>query len=89
MKENLKTLKSKIESLNKNQQIYILQVLKKNNCTISENNSGCFINLTNVSKEVIEELNQYLEHLKIQEKILLENEKTKELYKKEYFNDVQ
>ena len=76
---DLNCLKEKIELLSKFHQIEILKILKKDDiCTLNENKNGIFINLTNIKKETILELETYLEYVKKQEQQLNDIEKTKE-----------
>ena len=82
----LTTLRDKIEKFEKNQQIQILKILKDNKIPINENKNGVFINLTSVKEESIIELENYIEHINNQEKILLQNEKLKNNYKETFFN---
>tara|TARA_B100000424_G_scaffold271494_1_gene274473 strand:- start:6737 stop:7036 length:300 start_codon:yes stop_codon:yes gene_type:complete len=77
---SLNILKEKIECLSKFHQIEILKILnQEKDCTINENKNGIFINLTHLSKDIIQKLIDYLEYVHKQEKQLIdiENEKTK------------
>ena len=72
---NLTILKEKIETLSQFQQIEILIILKNDEtCTLNENTNGVFINLTNVSNEVVSKLTNYLDYVKEQESQLNEVE---------------
>ena len=70
-------IKSKIESLFKEQQLKILQILLQNNETVSENRNGSFINLNKIKKKTIMEIEEYLEYIKTQEQNLNKTEITK------------
>lgn len=83
----LNNIKDIIESFEKEQQIQVLQILKVKNININENKNGVFINLTNLDHDVIKELENFIEHLKTQENILLKNEKLKNNYIETYFKD--
>ena len=63
----LENLKSKIETLSKEHHITILKILKKSMDNLNENKNGVFINLTEVSPNVLEELKSYCLYVKSQE----------------------
>jgi len=83
----LNNIKEIIESFEKEQQIQILRILKVKNININENKNGVFINLTNLDESVISEIENFIEHLKTQENILLTNEKLKNNYIETYFKE--
>jgi hypothetical protein len=83
--ENLETMKKYIESMNKFHQIEVLKILSKNLCKINENKSGCYINLSFLSKEVVDEINGYISYTKRQEDSLNRTEQQKEDFKNAYF----
>jgi hypothetical protein len=73
-------LKDRIESMDKYHQIEILRILNKfSEIKKNENNNGTFINLTELSLEVIKELEKYTDYVDEQQKLLkkIENEKDK------------
>lgn len=79
-KENILKLKDSIENLTLFHQIEILKILKKyDHVILNENKNGVFINLTQIGSEIIEELENYLIHVKNQESHIkvIENEKKK------------
>ena len=83
----LETLKNTIESFTKYHQIGILSILKKcDNIVINENNNGTFINLTELSPEVISILEKYISYVLEQKNHLEIVEKEKERIEKTYFN---
>ena len=82
----LTILRDKIEAFEKNQQIQILKILKEHKIPINENKNGVFINLTSVKEESIIELENYINHINNQEKILLQNENLKNNYKETFFS---
>jgi hypothetical protein len=85
---NLNCLKEKIEVLSKFHQVEILKILKKDDiCTLNENKNGIFINLTNINKETIIELETYLEYVKTQEQQLNDIEKQKNILSNTFFKD--
>jgi hypothetical protein len=84
---NLEKLKNSIESLNKHHQIEILQILTKNLCKINENKSGCYVNLSFLSNETIDEINEYIQYIKEQEDSFNTMEYQKEEFKNTFFID--
>jgi hypothetical protein len=82
---NLEKLKKNIEILNKHHQIEILQLLMKNLCKINENKSGCYVNLSFLSDETIQEITKYVEYVQDQEESLNTVEYQKEEFKNAFF----
>ena len=74
---NIVFIKSEIESLLKEQQLKILQILLNNNEMVSENRNGSFINLNKIKNSTIKEIQEYLEYIKTQEQNLNKAEITK------------
>jgi hypothetical protein len=60
-------LKKNIDNLDKQQHIEIGKILKKNNIKLNENNNGIFINLNIISKEVYNEIIEYINFIKSQD----------------------
>lgn len=81
----IETMRNKIEAMDKYNQIQVLKILNKNNATLNENNNGVFINLTNLSNDVLNKLNEYIIYVETQEKNLSSIENTKDLYLNKYF----
>ena len=71
--DKLNSLISKINSLdlNSEQYIEIYKIIKKDNIKIMKNNNGAFINLNNLSKNTLKELENMIEY--IDSNILLKN----------------
>jgi len=87
---NLTTLKEKIETLSQFHQIEILKIIKNDEtCTLNENTNGVFINLTNVSNEVVSKLTNYLDYVKEQESQLNEVEQQKSSLSNTFFKDIK
>ena len=84
--DRLTRIRDDIENFDKGQQIQILKILKEKQIPINKNKNGVFINLTNVAKEHIDELENYIIHISNQEKILQENENLKDNYKQTFFH---
>lgn len=86
--EELEFLKNNIEKLSKPNQIEILKILKNNSSVrLNENKSGVFVNLTLLPKETINDLQNQIEYLDGQEKILDHLEKQKNIFKNSFFDD--
>lgn len=83
--ESLENVKRSIEVMNKFQQIEILKILSQNLCKINENKSGCYINLSFLNKETIEQIEEYIQYTKQQEHSLSTTEQKKEDFKNTYF----
>ena len=66
----LENLKISIEKLNKHHQIEILRILSKHLCKLNENKSGVFINMTFLTDEIINDINNYLQYINDQEERL-------------------
>jgi hypothetical protein len=84
--EVLNDIVKKIQSFKIFHHIEILQILKKHNVSINENQSGSFINLSEVKKNIIDELKIYVEFAETQEKLLKDYEVKKENIKKTFFD---
>jgi hypothetical protein len=75
-----------IESMPKFNQVEVLRILSKNNdITLNENKYGVHINLTDLSKETVDDLKSYIKYVNVQELNLNELEKQKEDYKNNFF----
>lgn len=82
----LNYIRDKIDNMNKFNQIEVLRILTKyNDVILNENKYGVHINLTELKKEVLDELKTYINYVNIQEFSLHEVEKQKEDYKNIYF----
>jgi hypothetical protein len=82
---DLEKLKNSIELLNKHHQIEILQLLTKKLCKINENKSGCYVNLSFLSDEIIDEITKYVDYVQQQEDSLNTVEYQKEEFKNAFF----
>ena len=82
----LESLKKDIEQLNESDHLKILKILLENNVSVSENNNGCFINLSDVEDDVIEKLSNFLKFLGEQIDNLSIIEDKKKTMKSKYFN---
>ena len=80
-------LRDTIENMSKFNQVEVLRILKQhdNSVTLNENKYGIHINLTELKKEIIEDLKTYINYVNAQEDNLNEIEKQKESFKNIYF----
>jgi hypothetical protein len=84
--ESLTLIKDKIEKMSKNNQIEILKILKKHqNIKLNENKSGIFVNLSFLSKEIIEEIDKYVNYVNDQEIDINTIETQKQEFKNTFF----
>jgi len=81
----LNYIREVIETMNKFNQVEILRILHKNNITLNENRYGVHINLSELKKEIINELQIYINYVNTQEITLHNVEKQKETFKSIYF----
>jgi NTP pyrophosphatase (non-canonical NTP hydrolase) len=82
----LNYIRESIESMNKFNQIEVLRIFKKHDyLTLNENKYGIHVNLSELKKEVLDELNVYINYVNTQEITLHQIEKQKENYKNTYF----
>jgi len=85
---NLNFLKENIENLTKFHQIEVLKIIKSDkSIIINENNNGIFINLTNVSNDIVDNISNYLKYVDTQEKHLNDVEDEKEKISNIFFKD--
>lgn len=83
----LNYIRDSIENMNKFNQVEVLRILSKHSqVTINENKYGIHINLSELSKEILDELNVYINYVKTQEMTLNSIEQQKEDYKNTYFS---
>ena len=83
----LNYIRESIEHMNKFNQIEVLRILNKHNdITINENKYGIHINISELKKDILDELNIYINYVKTQEMTLNTIEQQKEEYKNTYFS---
>ena len=83
----LNYIRETIENMNKFNQIEVLRILNKHSdVTLNENKYGIHINLSELKKEILDELNIYIKYVNTQEITLNKIEKQKEEYKNTYFS---
>ena len=81
--------KEKIESLHRPYQIQILRILRKHNVEFNENRNGVFFNLAKLDEDTVSDIEKYLSYVDQQIDYLSEHEKQKDLYKENYFKNVE
>ena len=82
----LNYIRDAVEHMNKFNQIEVLRILNNHkDVTINENKYGIHINLSDLKKELLDELNVYIKYVNTQEVALHQVEKEKETYKNTYF----
>ena len=81
----LNTIREKIESMSKFNQIEVLRILKKHNVTINENKYGIHINLSDLNDAILDELLIYTKYVNTQEVELNNIDQQKQSYKNIYF----
>ena len=79
-------LRDKIQQLNEDEQKEIFRIFNENKVEFSENKNGIFINLKNVSKEILFEIDHYIHHLTVVEKEIIDIEEQKNQFKETFFN---
>lgn len=83
----LNYIRETIEKMNKFNQIEILRILKKHeSVTLNENKYGIHINLSELDKDIIQELSIFIKYVTTQEQTLNSIERQKEDYRNTYFS---
>tara|TARA_B100000963_G_scaffold348731_1_gene356773 strand:+ start:418 stop:714 length:297 start_codon:yes stop_codon:yes gene_type:complete len=85
---DLNVIKKKIESMSVFHQKEVLKLFYDNKCScLSENKNGTFINMSKLSKNVIEKLEKYIEYYDDQQTELYNQEKKCTLLEQNFFKD--
>lgn len=84
--DKIENLKKDIEAMPKINHIEILRIFKKHKTQINENQNGVFINMSELSNVIIDELHKYVGYVNSQQEKLSQQEKVKEKFTKRYFN---
>jgi hypothetical protein len=83
----LNYIREVIEKMNKFNQVEILKILHKHdNVTLNENKYGIHINLSEIDKEIINEITFYIKYVNAQEQNLNTIEQQKEDFRNTYFS---
>lgn len=85
--DQLEKIRCKIEGMPTFHQVEVLKILNvhKDNIVLNENSNGVFVNLTDLSEDILNELNNYIEYFHNQEKNISFFEEKQEQYKSTYF----
>ena len=84
--DSLSSMKDKIERMPKNNQIEVLKILKKfQNIKLNENKSVVFVNLSFLSKEILDEIDKYVGYVNDQETVINTIETQKQEFKNTFF----
>jgi len=79
---SLEKIVSQIDSFSKEDHIKILEIIYKHNkSVISENNNGCFINMEDLSDEIITTIEHYINYVILKEGDINTIEDTKDKIK--------
>ena len=85
----LEYIRQQVELMSKHNQVEVLRILNNSSedVTLNENSYGIFINLSDLSEELLAKINEYIEYWKKQETNLKKIETKKEVYKTIYFSN--
>ena len=82
----LQSLKEQIESMPLHNHVDVLRILKQHDTvSLNENKNGTFVNMSELSDEVVDALNQYVSYVMMQQKDLVNVEHAKEQLEQQYF----
>ena len=88
MSIDINVLKERIESMSKYHQVEVLRLLNKiPSVKINENNNGTFVNLTEQTPEVLNELVKYTNYVDEQQQQINKVENEKEKLEQTFFNN--
>ena len=88
--EDLMSIKTSIEDMNKFHQVKVLELLIANKgLTINENKNGVFINLSDLDEEMLNKLKQYVTYVDEQERELSKQEEKKNQFKETFFTNTE
>jgi len=83
----LNYIRESIENMSKFNQVEVLRILKRHNdITINENKYGIHINISELKRDILEEMIVYINYVNKQETTLNNVEQQKEEYKNTYFS---
>ncbi len=86
-RSSLEMVKTAIEGMDHSHQVEVLSLLRrKGTVAISENQNGCFINLTAMRPSDLRGLEEYVHHVAKQQQLLAEGEREKATLLDEFFN---
>ena len=85
--EKLVSMRDQIEKLDKKQHIEIVKIIQKYKINFTENRNGIFLNMKDLTKVCIKDLNNYLSYIDIQQKQLNSAENIKKTYVNNFFKN--
>ena len=84
--DRLRRIKTRIEKMDKNNQISALFMISKNNkIKYSENNNGTFINLTSIDENMLVKIEEFIEYIELQKCDIEDIENKKQHIENIYF----
>ena len=83
--EILNMLRKKIETLQPSAHFEVFKLIKKYNIPYNENSNGIFINMSNLTQECIDELENHINWLDEQKSFLQKDEHVKDQYRENFF----
>ena len=82
MNHDLDKMMRIIETFSKDEHIHILKIIIKNDVTaLSENSNGTFVQMDEVSKETIDQMNRYIDYVLLKECDIKKMEEAKDRLK--------
>ena len=86
--QELESIRKDIEKMNKFHQVEILKLLKScSHLKLNENNNGTFINMVDISDDILIKISNYINYVEQQEKNLSHIEIAKLNIKNKYFEN--
>lgn len=85
--DELTNIRDTIENMSPDKQLQILRILMDHNISMTENKNGTFINISLLSKEIIDEIQTFVSYVNTQEESLNTVEDEKERVKNRYFTN--
>jgi hypothetical protein len=83
---DLEKMKSAIEMMSKKHQVEVLRIINEGTPSIiNENKSGIYVNMTFLTEDTLNQLNQYIDYVQDQETMLKPLESQKEDFKNTFF----
>ena len=84
--DRLRRIKTRIEKMDKNNQISALFMISKNNkIKYSENNNGTFINLTSIDENMLVKIEEFIDYIELQKCDIEDIENKKQHIENIYF----
>ena len=86
--DELKELRQKIDDVDEIHHCKIFDIIKKNNMNYSKNKNGIFINMNQISKKTLNDIEIYLKYINKQEKTFSDVENIKKEFKRDFFDKI-